>query len=288
MHYVIGDIHGCYQDMMALLNKIESQDQDAQIIFVGDFIDRGPDVDKVLDWSLENITLDGKYRAVRGNHEQMVLEWYKEFMDWYDNAGNYSAREPMPETYYDFSRWMDAMGKLSPAGLKPYIDFFSHLPYNRKMTVETASGKTVDYRIVHAFYEYDEGVPKLEQYYTNLYARKYGNYKSEEIVVHGHTPTIALAAEDSLTYNIRPGLISYHKSDVNVDCGCVYKEAYPEYPVMLGAFCLETFEEIYSKSVKERFLENGAEDGVRKYEDYKEQCLARESLERAVLMKMYL
>lgn len=106
--------------------------------------------------------------------------------------------------------------------------------------------------------------------------------------MHGHTPTIALAAEDSLTYNIRPGLISYHKSDVNVDCGCVYKEAYPEYPVMLGAFCLETFEEIYSKSVKERFLENGAEDGVRKYEDYKEQYLARESLERAVLMKMYL
>ncbi len=47
---------------------------------------------------------------------------------------------------------------------------------------------------------------------------------------------------------------------------------------MLGAFCLETFEEIYSKSVKERFLENGAEDGVRKYEDYKEQYLARESL----------
>ena len=80
MHYVIGDIHGCYQDMIASLNKIESQDQDAQIIFVGDFIDRGPDVDKVLDWSLENITLDGKYRAVRGNHEQMVLEWYKEFM----------------------------------------------------------------------------------------------------------------------------------------------------------------------------------------------------------------
>ena len=90
MHYVIGDIHGCYQDMMALLNKIESQDQDAQIIFVGDFIDRGPDVDKVLDWCLENITLDGKYKAVRGNHEQMAIEWYKEFMDWYDDAGSYS------------------------------------------------------------------------------------------------------------------------------------------------------------------------------------------------------
>ena len=40
---------------------------------------------------------------------------------------------------------------------------------DRKMTVETASGKTVDYRIVHAFYEYDEGVPKLEPVsYTHL------------------------------------------------------------------------------------------------------------------------
>ena len=57
---------------------------------------------------------------------------------------------------------------------------------------------------------------------------------------------------------------------------------------MLGAFCLETFEEIYSMSVKERFLENGAEEGVRKYEEYKQKYLAQESLERAALMKMYL
>ena len=57
---------------------------------------------------------------------------------------------------------------------------------------------------------------------------------------------------------------------------------------MLGAFCLETFEEIYVISVKERFLENGAEDGVRKYGDYKEKYLAQECLERTALMKMYL
>ena len=41
---------------------------------------------------MENIKLDGKYKAVRENHEQMVLEWYKEFMDWYDNAGSYSSQ----------------------------------------------------------------------------------------------------------------------------------------------------------------------------------------------------
>lgn len=56
---------------------------------------------------------------------------------------------------------------------------------------------------------------------------------------------------------------------------------------MLGAFCLETFEEIYVMSVKERFQENGAGDGVRKYEDYKEKYLAQESLERMALLERY-
>lgn len=57
---------------------------------------------------------------------------------------------------------------------------------------------------------------------------------------------------------------------------------------MLGAFCLETFEEIYVMSVKERFLENGAGDGMSKYEDYKRKYLAQESLERMALLEMYL
>lgn len=57
---------------------------------------------------------------------------------------------------------------------------------------------------------------------------------------------------------------------------------------MLGAFCLETFVEIYVMSVKERFQENGAGDGMSKYEDYKQKYLVQESLERAALMKMYL
>lgn len=130
--------------MMALLNKIESNDPDAQIFFVGDFIDRGPDVDKVLDWCLENITIDGKYRAVRGNHEHMVIRWYDDFKNWWENGGFESGKR-MTETYYDFSQWMDSMGKLSPEGLQPYIDFFLHLPYNRKISIETVYGYTIDY-----------------------------------------------------------------------------------------------------------------------------------------------
>ena len=66
MHYVIGDVHGCYTELMALLDKIESQDAEAQIIFVGDWVDRGSEQKQVLDWMMEYITEDGKYQSVRG------------------------------------------------------------------------------------------------------------------------------------------------------------------------------------------------------------------------------
>lgn len=35
MHYVIGDVHGCYDELMLLLQKIDAKDKDARYIFVG-------------------------------------------------------------------------------------------------------------------------------------------------------------------------------------------------------------------------------------------------------------
>lgn len=54
MHYAIGDVHGCYDELMALLKTIEERDADARYIFVGDFIDRGPKVWETLMWAMDN------------------------------------------------------------------------------------------------------------------------------------------------------------------------------------------------------------------------------------------
>ena len=40
-HYVIGDVHGCYEDFLLLKEKIEKRDPEATIILTGDFLDRG-------------------------------------------------------------------------------------------------------------------------------------------------------------------------------------------------------------------------------------------------------
>ncbi|MBN2560999.1 MAG: metallophosphoesterase [Phycisphaerae bacterium] len=45
---IIGDIHGCYDELRDLLDVI-SPTRDDKIIAIGDLVDRGPDSEKVLD-----------------------------------------------------------------------------------------------------------------------------------------------------------------------------------------------------------------------------------------------
>jgi len=71
--YVIGDIHGCYDELVTLLSKIEEHaaGQKYKIIFVGDYVDRGPNVKDVVNLVME---LDHKgHYALMGNHEDMIL-----------------------------------------------------------------------------------------------------------------------------------------------------------------------------------------------------------------------
>lgn len=68
-----GDIHGCRQPLAALLEQVVPTVDD-QLVFLGDYIDRGPDSAGVIDDLLE---LRGSFpRTVflRGNHEQMLIE----------------------------------------------------------------------------------------------------------------------------------------------------------------------------------------------------------------------
>lgn len=261
MHYVIGDVHGCYDEMIALINKIEQNDLDARFIFVGDFIDRGPQVDKVLEWCLNNITNDGKYTSVRGNHEALVIEWYQRWVNWWEcsSMADRESYSRMPLLTYDFFDWMIKMDKASPLQIKEYIDFFIDLPYNKTLEVRSKWGRKVTYRICHAYYEFDD-IPEIEQHYSNLFTRVYtSNNFSDDIIVHGHTPTFNPRYILSDMENTFPGLVSYRLNDINVDGGCAFAGKY-DYPCMLCAICLETLDEIYpyefERDNKESFYRN--------------------------------
>ncbi len=68
----IGDIHGCLTALDKLLEIVQPQPDD-QLVFLGDYVDRGPNSSGVIDRIL---TLQKTHKLVtlRGNHDQMMLD----------------------------------------------------------------------------------------------------------------------------------------------------------------------------------------------------------------------
>lgn len=75
--YVIGDIHGCMEQLEALLEIIwQKEGYDARIITVGDMIDRGPNSAQVMQRLVALQRVSGsRLTCLKGNHEQMMLDF---------------------------------------------------------------------------------------------------------------------------------------------------------------------------------------------------------------------
>ena len=61
---VIGDVHGSYDELIKLIEKLPHKD----ICFVGDLIDRGPKSKQVVD-----LVIKEKYKCALGNHEDFMI-----------------------------------------------------------------------------------------------------------------------------------------------------------------------------------------------------------------------
>ena len=73
---VVSDIHGCYNQFIQLLQKAKLTKED-RLIVLGDFIDRGPDSKKMIDILIKIQELFPKTIVLRGNHEDLLLEYLK-------------------------------------------------------------------------------------------------------------------------------------------------------------------------------------------------------------------
>lgn len=82
MHYVIGDVHGEFDTLLALVAKLP---KDAKLIFVGDLIDRGEKSKEVIEFVRQN-----NHLCVLGNHEELMLTYGESFAKRYPNSTNIS------------------------------------------------------------------------------------------------------------------------------------------------------------------------------------------------------
>ena len=75
--YAVGDIHGCLDQLSRLLDDVQPDLEKDLLLFVGDYIDRGPDSRGVVDYILR---LQQQYPrdqiiCLKGNHEAMFLDF---------------------------------------------------------------------------------------------------------------------------------------------------------------------------------------------------------------------
>lgn len=90
---VIGDIHGCHNAFVRLLDLIAPDDSD-RLVLLGDLIDHGPDSRLVIDLAIQ---LQSKHEVVciLGNHEELLLnaiDSMDELANWLRNGGAATLR----------------------------------------------------------------------------------------------------------------------------------------------------------------------------------------------------
>jgi serine/threonine protein phosphatase 1 len=193
--YAIGDVHGCFDKLVRLLGRcrLHCAARTMRLVFVGDYIDRGPQSRRVVD-----LLIDTQRAApdlvvcLRGNHEAMVLAAAAQGGErealWLANGGAATLR---------------SYGVARAAALPA-----EHLAWFRSLPLAYDDGRRY---FVHA--GVDPHVPLGKQHeHDQLWIREpFLQHQGEygRLIVHGHTP-------------LPDGTADLRANRLNIDAGAVF------------------------------------------------------------------
>ena len=192
--FAIGDIHGCAEELNDLITKLPLDD-DSTIVFLGDYVDRGPNSKGVIEKIIE---LQNQYNVVtlQGNHESMMLGFLEDPSSPLAGLFILNGGSATLASYLNKNDTYDIP--------KEHIDFLESL----KLYHETDT-----HFFVHA------GVPNIKlselnhEEYRNQLLWVRGSFLNssfqwEKTIVHGHTPNKE---------------VERTPQRINLDTGCVFK-----------------------------------------------------------------
>ncbi len=244
--WVVGDIHGCYNEFMELLQNPEIREDDV-IILIGDIIDRGPDTLKMLKWAKKNVTESGRFQMICGNHENNIIVDYehcrKDFRKCHPDEDFGMMDVTVLDCHYGFDVYMSAEGYERIKDVRPFIGWFKRLPLTKRVRVSLPDGKEQEYIIAHGWYG------NRWRRMDILWERDindWGNFKKDyvpemqEILIHGHTPVLVANGYQE------DGKVLFRENSINIDCGCVYGVT-GNYNGRLAAIRLEDRKVVYQE-----------------------------------------
>lgn len=210
--YAIGDIHGQHSELVRVLTLIEKEGgPEAEIVFVGDYIDRGPASSAVLDLLIEGVAAGKPWHCLKGNHDRMFSWFMRDYP-------KHDAHLPV-NLYWLHSR-LGGDTTLASYGVEMQeTERQTEIHAQAKATVPQAhvdflNGLALSHETEHLFFAHAgirPGVPLARQAeHDLLWIRKEFHDDSRDyskLIVHGHTPV-----ETATHYGNR----------VNLDAGAGY------------------------------------------------------------------
>jgi len=186
---VIGDVHGCYRTLQALVEQLPHKN----ICFVGDLIDRGEYSADVVKYVRDN-----KFKVVQGNHEAMATAPnFRDYSLWMYNGGvaTVDSYEKIDDEHQTILKgdlaWMKTLPKYITYK-NPLGEFFIISHSNITFNWNTRNSKPD---------EFDEAA---------LWSRTFiGTNELQGTNVIGHTPVVDVTKNNNI---------------IMIDTGCVFNK----------------------------------------------------------------
>ena len=186
---IVGDIHGCFYELLDLLQKANFEPEKHELILIGDVINKGPYSDKVLDWIAQH-----SVTALMGNHEERLLSCLRGDRSWpprLRELKNKWGLKKLTEVAQRIQQWPLFIERdhfiAVHAGVAPNFKLSETKPHIL-MNIRTWDGKGVDLN------------NPQDPAWHDL-------YKGKKLIVYGHWAT--------------QGLMMKFNS-IGLDTGCVY------------------------------------------------------------------
>ena len=208
--YAVGDIHGRYDLLQSLYGRIRrdlaaSRPRESIEIFLGDYVDRGPQSREVVEWMISEPPATDRRICLRGNHEELLLAALAEpfgIQNWLANGGLQTllSYRPVPRSELANMTMAEARAVFARAFPERHFDFMQQLP---------RSDQFGGYLFVHAGLRPGRPLERQDPHDLVWIREPFlsSNFDFGKMVVHGHTPQDAP--------EIRPNRI-------NIDTGAVF------------------------------------------------------------------
>lgn len=192
--WAVGDIHGCLDLLKALVDGIvaDAASSDASrkvVIFLGDYIDRGPDSRGVLRYLIDLPKDAGiEWRFLKGNHEEAMLKFLSDPSfgpNWCEYGGDAALASyglKPPEMKHRVEAWARVAADLDHKVTAQEREFLETLEYSLSVG---------DYFFAHAGARPGIALDRQSERDLMWIRNSFLDDETpfEKVVVHGHTPT---------------------------------------------------------------------------------------------------